>query len=214
MVKELPIGSEKVLGLKGCIQTAEIWYQSSPDETAEKERAKAAFAKFTTVWQRLATEQVLYLNGLCGQDFVKVANKANTLILRLFEHPAVLEAGDLDQQGKPDIYHVAEKICEINNINLHLMKISLVEKWLPSLTSKQTDADSTMTLDLQAMKMADENDPEDEDEKNLKRVLYILKRGNLDENIRYLWCYIKRATHPENLPSCRIPEVHYPNAPG
>lgn len=42
----------------------------------------------------------------------------------------------------PDIHAVVEEVANLNDINLQSMMVELLQKWLPSASSKQQDADT------------------------------------------------------------------------
>ncbi|KAK3578691.1 hypothetical protein CHS0354_008549 [Potamilus streckersoni] len=183
MVTKLPMGAEKVLGLKGCIAYAEFWHNSLPEESAEKEKAKAAYVKFSWMYKRLATEQILCLHGLKDGELLQLASKPAVLIQKLYEHPSITEMEVTSHKKIPDIHGAVESIAKINDFDLHWLKRTLVEKWLPSYTAKSNDADSTLTFNLENLKLIEDVFmlKEDEDDKNLKRVIFLLKSGPIEE---------------------------------
>ncbi|KAL3872886.1 hypothetical protein ACJMK2_036067 [Sinanodonta woodiana] len=183
MVTKLPMGAEKVLGLKGCIAYAELWHNSLPEESAEKEKARAAYVKFSGMYKRLATEQILCLHGLRDSELLQLANKPAVLIQKLYEHPSITETEITSNKTIPDIHGAVESIAKVNDFDLNWLKRSLVEKWLPSCATKSSDADSTLTFNLDNLKLMEDEFmlKEDEDDKNLKRVMFLLKSGPIEE---------------------------------
>ncbi|CAG2234745.1 KNTC1 [Mytilus edulis] len=141
MVTQLPSGAEKVMGLEGCIYLAQKWYQALPEsKTTDKEKAKAAVIKFNAMWRRLATEQILFLHGIRTPELHKQADKPKQLIIALYEHPCIVDT--TEDADVPDIHAVVEEVANLNDINLQSMMVELLQKWLPSASSKQQDADT------------------------------------------------------------------------
>ncbi|KAJ8308212.1 hypothetical protein KUTeg_013086 [Tegillarca granosa] len=100
MTLEMPAGAEKIKGLEGCLALATLWHNALPPEkTREKDKAKAAYGKFSSQWQRLSTEQALCLGKLAEPELLKLANNAEKLLQKLYEHPSILLPDGAD---KPD----------------------------------------------------------------------------------------------------------------
>lgn len=189
MTLEMPAGAEKIKGLEGCLALATLWHNALPPEkTREKDKAKAAYGKFSSQWQRLSTEQALCLGKLAEPELLKLANNAEKLLQKLYEHPSILLPDGAD---KPDIHTTAEKVAEINGINLQKLLMVLVEKWLPCSSSKDVDADSTMTFNFTNIKLSEDTqlESDDADDENLKRLLYVLRKGPKEESIVFLLNY-------------------------
>ncbi|CAG2235522.1 KNTC1 [Mytilus edulis] len=187
MVTQLPSGAEKVMGLEGCIYLAQKWYQALPEsKTTDKEKAKAAVIKFNAMWRRLATEQILFLHGIRTPELHKQADKPKQLIIALYEHPCIVDT--TEDADVPDIHAVVEEVANLNDINLQSMMVELLQKWLPSASSKQQDADTTATFNFDNLKLGNEtvSGDDDEDDQNLKRVMYLLRRGDREQNLVYL----------------------------
>ncbi|OWF43847.1 kinetochore-associated protein 1-like [Mizuhopecten yessoensis] len=189
MVKELPLGAEKVEALQGCIRYAELWHRAVKDKTTEKEKAMNAFVKFTGMWQRLATEQVLFVYKVAETELVSLAGNPNKLLLKLYEHNSIVDQ-EIAEKDKPDIHRIAEDIASIHNVDLEQLRLSLLYRWLPSVKSKQGGSDSTVTFSFDQLNLGDETmmsaDDDDEDA-NLRRVLYILQRGSREKNAMFLF---------------------------
>ncbi|XP_060066051.1 kinetochore-associated protein 1-like [Ylistrum balloti] len=189
MVKELPLGAEKVEALQGCIRYAELWHRAVKDKTAEKEKAMNAFVKFTGMWQRLATEQVLFVYKVGEPELVSLAGNPNKLLLKLYEHNSIVNQ-EIAEKDKPDIHKIAEDIASIHNVDLEQLRLNLLYRWLPSVKSRQGGQDSTVTFSFDQLNLGDETmisaDDDDEDA-NLRRVLYILQRGTTEKNVMFLF---------------------------
>ncbi|XP_033734712.1 kinetochore-associated protein 1-like [Pecten maximus] len=189
MVKELPLGAEKVEALQGCIRYTELWHRAVKDKTAEKEKAMNAFVKFTGMWQRLATEQVLFVYKVAEPELVSLAGNPNKLLLKLYEHSSIINQ-EIAEKDKPDIHRIAEDIANIHNVDLEQLRLNLLYRWLPSIKSKQGGPDTTVTFSFDQLNLGDETmvSAEDDDEDaNLRRVLYLLQRGTTEKNAMFLF---------------------------
>ncbi|KAJ8308208.1 hypothetical protein KUTeg_013082 [Tegillarca granosa] len=106
MTLEMPAGAEKIKGLEGCLALATLWHNALPPEkTREKDKAKAAYGKFSSQWQRLSTEQALCLGKLAEPELLKLANNAEKLLQKLYEHPSILLPDGAD---KPVLHLVGD----------------------------------------------------------------------------------------------------------
>lgn len=68
-------------------------------QTQKKDKAKAAYGKFSSEWQRLSTEQALCLGKLAEPELLKLANNAEKLLQKLYEHPSILLPDGADKPG-------------------------------------------------------------------------------------------------------------------
>ncbi|CAC5425573.1 KNTC1 [Mytilus coruscus] len=210
MVTQLPSGAEKVMGLEGCIYLAQKWYQALPEsKTTDKEKAKAAVIKFNAMWRRLATEQILFLHGIRTPELHKQADKPKQLIVALYEHPCIVDT--TEDADVPDIHAVVEEVANLNDINLQCMMVELLQKWLPSASSKQQDADTTATFNFDNLKLGNEtvSTDDDEDDQNLKRVMYLLRRGDREQNLVYLIEFVFTSDQTqERTNMCKLRALH------
>ncbi|XP_069116407.1 kinetochore-associated protein 1-like [Argopecten irradians] len=189
MVKELPLGAEKVEALQGCIRYTELWHRSIKDQAADKkEKAMNTFVKFTGMWQRLATEQVLFVYKIAEPELVSLAGSPNKLLLKLYEHSSIINQ-EIAEKDKPDIHRIAEEIAKIHEVDLERLRLSLLYRWLPSVKSKQAGQDSTVTFSFDQLNIGDEtiSAEDDNEDENLRRVLYLLQRGEKETNVKYLF---------------------------
>ncbi|XP_062607681.1 kinetochore-associated protein 1-like, partial [Saccostrea cucullata] len=212
MVAELPLGAEKVLALAGCMTYAELWYKSVPDDNPAKEKAKAAYKKFLGAYQRLATEQILFVNKVGEPDLVQLAGNPVKLISKLYEHHSITQTDP--SLPRPDIHQVSEEIARVTHTDLHKMRLTLINQWLPSSSSKLADGESTVTFNFESLKLAEQsmmNDAEDEII-NLKRVLYLLQQGSAEENVTFLLNFVFENQNTGEMTSvtnmCKMRALH------
>ncbi|KAK7116086.1 kinetochore-associated protein 1-like [Littorina saxatilis] len=183
VVRELPMGGDKVLGLQGCVAFAQRWYTACEDNSAKKEKAHAASNKFQKVLRKVLTEQALYINHLAEPQLLQLVAMPTDLISRLTEHAAVLaqtwEAGPV-----PDIYSTIQQVCKVNDLDIGEVLVTAVHKWLLSPDSAE-DNETTMNLSFSNLKMTEEAIQGDGND-NIKRVLYFLNRGPRQEMLKLL----------------------------
>ncbi|XP_053381951.1 kinetochore-associated protein 1-like [Mercenaria mercenaria] len=190
MVTKLPLGSEKVLVLKQCVKLAELWHLSIPEESAKREKAKGAYLKFLSHWQKMASAQALCLNGLGEAELLQNTDKPSVLLQKLYEHPSITqlkwEAGSV----KPDIHAAAVKIAEISSTCLDKVHSTLIGKWLQSGNKVQQDSDTTMTFSLENLKFTDTvQEKEDDEEMSFKRSVHLVEEENNEKNMMRLFEY-------------------------
>ncbi|ESO94163.1 hypothetical protein LOTGIDRAFT_232428 [Lottia gigantea] len=184
LVRELPMGGEKILGLKCCVEFAEKWNMACPEAGPEKKKAMAAYTKFSTYLKRLSTERILFLHNMTEPHIVGLVNQPTELINKLYELPCVT-ADQLDVSIKrTDVNAMVKDIVEIHGLKLSVISTSLIEKWLPSSASKQ---DSDQTFNFENFNLNDQNMEMDDDDLNLKRVMYLLQKDSVKENALYLY---------------------------
>lgn len=213
VVTQLPSGAEKVMALEGCILMAKKWCQALPEnKVSEKEKAMAAVVKFSGMWRRLATEQILFLHGIQKPELHKQAGNPNKLIYVLYEHPCIVET--TEDADVPDIHAIVEEVASLHEIDLQQTMLTLIQKWLPSASSKQQDADATMTFNFDSIKLGNEtmSTSDDEDDQNLKRVMYLLRKGDKKTNLVYLLSFATKDDQTKEMVAitnmCRLRALH------
>lgn len=184
VMKELPMGAEKVLALQGCVSFAEKWCQSSKESSSCK-KAETALHKFMQMYHQLAAEQVLFQYKLASPELLDLCSKPEKLIRKLYENSSILDP-TLPEHLKPDINQMAVEIATINSLSLEDLKINLVCEWLE--TNKSEDADMSVTFDFGNFNNFETEDKH-VDNDNLKRVAYILRSGDIKRNISFLLGY-------------------------
>lgn len=190
MATKLPLGSEKVLVLKHCVKLAELWYLSIPEESAKREKTKAAYLKFVSQWQKMATAQALCLNGLGERELIQAADKPALLVQKLYEHPSITQLQWEAGAVKPNIHAAVQKIVEISGLRLDQIHHTLIDKWLQATDSTQQESEMTMTFNLENLKFADTTQHiEDDDEVNFKRIIHLIKKENTEGNMLRLYEY-------------------------
>ena len=60
-------------------------------QAKERERAATTLEKFTSIYRRLSTEQVLFQHNLGQENLLKLCNKPSKLLLNLFSHESILK---------------------------------------------------------------------------------------------------------------------------
>ncbi|XP_067682442.1 kinetochore-associated protein 1-like [Haliotis asinina] len=201
LFKELPMGGEKVIALKGCVMFAEKWYKACDEKTqkGQRDKAQAAYLKFVTVFKRLSTERVLFMNDLAEPDLLQLCNKPEDLIVKLYDHPSITASWDCEVK-KPDINAVVKEISKVNDLELESICFDLIKKWLPSVEAKQ-EAEDTMTFNFDNLKFAGE-EPRHDDDDSLRRVMYIMKGINKEDCGVTIFNFINKDSETTN--QCRV----------
>ncbi|XP_041351037.1 kinetochore-associated protein 1-like [Gigantopelta aegis] len=200
-IKELPTGAEKIQALKEGTALAKKWYLLCEENSSEKEKAQKAFMKFSSILNQLSTQRVLHLHDMAEPELLILDRSPKELIMKLFEQPAIVEQGWRSEMC--DAYEIAEEIAEINDLNLQDFISSFVDKWLPSREAMD-DGDNTITFDLSKLNKSEP--PSFDDDDNLKRVLYIMKKGSLETNVIYL-LNIAFPQKTESVKSCNLSQL-------
>ncbi|XP_013416071.1 kinetochore-associated protein 1-like [Lingula anatina] len=180
VVQELPMGAEKVVALKFCAMLAQKWLEVCPQEGPEKVRAQEAYSKFSQMWCRLATEQVLYQNRLAEEELLSLAPRPTKLIMKLYDHPSILQRMEPGAPSSlPDIHKIADSVAEVNKVNVSKIRLTLVEKWMPSASqAKQEEEDTVVPISW---------------------VTYLLQHGLLETNALFLLnCAFKETSNKIN----------------
>ncbi|KAI0223212.1 Kinetochore-associated protein 1 [Lamellibrachia satsuma] len=183
VVKELPLGREKVAVAKFNMQLSVKWHQSAATEAERLER-KEIHGKIFERYRRLATEQLLHALHLTHPDLLQLTHSPVKLIFHLYQHHSVLtQSMGSWVSCKPDIHKVADEIGDINQVNVNKIRLNLIEKWFRSTTqAKQDDLD--VTLDAT---MCQTDDLEKyEDDSNLMRANYLLQYGPAETSTKFL----------------------------
>ncbi|XP_036358304.1 kinetochore-associated protein 1 [Octopus sinensis] len=200
IMKELPIGAEKVLALKFCVSFTEEWLQAEKDPSNYK-KAKTAYLKFKSLYERLANKQVLFLYKLATPELLDLCCEPEKLITELYQHPSILDS-TLPEHLRPDINGMAEQIASIHQLTIEDLKVSLVCEWLE--TNKTEDVDMTMTLGFGNIHLL-EHDNKQLDGDNFKRVAYILRSGDIKHNIAFLLGYSGKPKNSVSMSSvCQL----------
>ncbi|KAL8602243.1 hypothetical protein ACOMHN_022756 [Nucella lapillus] len=183
VVRELPMGGDKVLALQGCIEFVRTWHKKCEDNTPQKEKAGMALVKYQKVLRKVLTEQTLYINDLVEPELLKLVASPDELITCLMEHAAVVaESG---QTGRlPDIFGTLQKVCKVNNLDLGQVLVTAMTTWLFASDASQ-DLEMTMNLSFSNLKMTEEA-VDCGQSNNIKRVLYFLHRGPRSQMLKFL----------------------------
>ncbi|GAB1597696.1 kinetochore-associated protein 1-like [Argonauta hians] len=184
VMKDLPIGAEKVLALKLCVSFANNWLQAEKDATKLK-KAETARLKFKMLYEKLATEQVLFCHKMATPELLDTCSDPRQLITELYKHPSILDS-TLPEHLCPDINSMARQIADIHQIPFQQLQHGLLCEWLSN--SKTEDIDMTMTFDFGNAPFLADNSQSD-DSSNFKRVAYVLRSGSLVQNLAFLLGY-------------------------
>ncbi|PVD19763.1 hypothetical protein C0Q70_20254 [Pomacea canaliculata] len=163
VVKELPMGGEKVVGLQGCVTFARQWHQACADNS------------------RCCIHMILPSPICCN-----LGSSPHELLAQLMEHPCLInESGQLGTG--PDIYAAIQGIAEINGMDVSIAVVEAMQKWLLSSDSQQ-DMDTTMNISFSSLKFTDQSD-NGRLQDNMKRVKYFLQHGPKKAIIEFLVGY-------------------------
>ena len=70
-------------------------------QSGKREKAKAAYLKFLSHWQRMASAQALCQHGLGESDLLLMKDKPSIFIQKLYEHPSIADVDCDAGQNKP-----------------------------------------------------------------------------------------------------------------
>jgi len=174
LAKSLPRGAEKAKVLKAIVDRAAILV----NENNGKEEAQITFKRFLDLYKRSSIENALLEHGINDEKLFMLCHQPAKLIIELYEEygdKVKFETGKLS--GAPEIHSLAETIALISQeIDLQRVHAFLMNKWLPcirSSTGEQEEDDDE--LDMKMMHSVSKKDlVKKENEKNLRRVIYVL----------------------------------------
>ncbi|KAK2190402.1 hypothetical protein NP493_82g05009 [Ridgeia piscesae] len=185
VVKELPLGEEKVAAAKWNMDQSLKWLEAATTglwvvagdrlccvvfEDTERENRKEIHRKIFERYRRLTTEQVLAANQLTQPDLLQLTTSPAKLIFHLYQHYSVLtQSLGSRVMCQPDINKIADKIAHANQVNIKKIQLNLIEKWFRS-TSQAKQDDLDITLDVTICQTDDMD--ETEAESNLMRYVY------------------------------------------
>ncbi|XP_064600912.1 kinetochore-associated protein 1-like [Liolophura sinensis] len=175
VISVLPVGVEKLVALEKGISYAMKWYKAAEEGTSSKERAKATHIKFSELYQRLATERILYQASMTQPELVQLANNPKALLHKLYMHPSILQHEDERDGAKPDIHEMAKKIAAVNSIQLEKIVNDLILECLGGESRAEEDTDATMNFTFTNMDFAKEEPVSEDEESSLRRVMYLLR---------------------------------------
>ncbi|KAJ8044420.1 Kinetochore-associated protein 1 [Holothuria leucospilota] len=179
VAKEIPKGPEKVVAFKICIMLAENWVKTTAEDSQEREKAKVTLHYLEEKYRLLATERVLCKYNLDEAKHLQLVNSPKELIVILYQHGSIVSRIKGEITMVPDIHTTAEAIAKINDCNLNEIHQMLLKRWLCKPTTTQEVEEEDMTVDLSSINgMEKEDGSEEDEEKSLMRIKYLLQLQN------------------------------------
>eukprot|EP00112_Aurelia_sp_Birch-Aquarium-sp1_P012599 Seg265.5 transcript_id=Seg265.5/GoldUCD/mRNA.D3Y31 product="Kinetochore-associated protein 1" protein_id=Seg265.5/GoldUCD/D3Y31 len=201
VAKLLPTGEEKVKALKACVELC-INLEKKCNES-ELQTVKEWTKRFGGFCKRIEIEAVLAKCGISDEEYRNLTLQPASLICKLYEDfgcKAEIVSGRVNLYFA-DIHEIADEIAKINETNIFKIHVDLMEKWLPnSKKAGSQDGDTTM-MDMSVI--PDDSDCQD-DENNLKRVIYILNNYTQEKNAMYLTQFAFKEESSSVTHICRI----------
>lgn len=206
LLKQLPLGAAKIVALETCIEFAKNWVTSCSESNPEESvKAKMKYSDFLSSHKRALIEQTLLQNNLTDKELIDLSNDPTRLICKLYEHSSIQQRFEsrVVLHSLPDIHKAAATIAEISSLALSEMKHVLVDKWLPPMHQDNPDITLNMTSLNVDVTLRQEDEQSEDDEINLKRVIYLLQYEKLQDSLTLLYSnYIDDSSKVSNL--CRI----------
>ncbi|XP_074641293.1 kinetochore-associated protein 1-like [Tubulanus polymorphus] len=192
VVKELPMGAEKVQAFGSCVKLTKSWSQIADGD--EKKKAMASFVQFSQVYKKIYVEQILYSSNLDDPELLALCGNPRKLIIKLYEHDSIPErmvSGGIIKPY-PDIHKAVKEIAVLHDIDVHSLNVELIDKWL-AVSNNCSMTDATMTFNFNMNMDITNMEVLNEDEINLKRVMFILLGDDIKKGLSYLLlCSIKK----------------------
>lgn len=167
IAQNLPLGEEKIDMLKTCVDLAKTWKSECSEK--DEEKAKLTHSRLLELCRGVATEHVLHKYNIVDPSIASLTSKPAKLVCQLYEKYGAREPGTAHLP--PDIHKTAEEVASVNNTKIEKIRLYLIEKWLPS--SAETSGDTELITPV-----SEENNENEEDEQNLKRVIYIMESSS------------------------------------
>lgn len=201
LVINLPTGNEKARVLKSIVDRATLLIQNSSNELLEN--AKILYQKFNELYKKTSYEAALMDYGITDQVYFRCSGAAK-LIIQLYEDFGDKVKFDTGRfVGAPDIHALAKRIADISEtVDLERIHLYLTNKWLPwkrvSSGNDDDDIDASMLS-------SNKEDIKKDNEKNLRRVIYLLASSYHQSTIRTLLAAVYQETEGSNITNmCRI----------
>ncbi|KAJ7374444.1 Kinetochore-associated protein 1 [Desmophyllum pertusum] len=176
IAQQLPLGDEKIDILKTCVDLAKTWKSACSQK--DEEKAKLTYNRLLELCRGVATEHVLQKYNISDPSIASLTIKPAKLVCQLYDNYGAREPGTAHQP--PDIHKATEQIANVNNTKIEKIRLHLIEKWLPSSTH-------TLGGDTEfSTPASEENSENEEDEQNLRRVIYIMQSSDQETAVRFL----------------------------
>lgn len=206
IIRELPTGADKVIALRSCVAMAQKWHAICPESSPNRDKAHKTWTEHSALHRKLMIEQILRVHRLIEPDLLALCHSPAKLIFKLYEHESILNKSN--DRSKIDIHSIANQIANINKINVEKIRKVLIEQWLPSsLKSNQENADITMMPNCDDQEKQNLNisiSNEDEENKNLLRVIYILQSQPTESSIHFLFNFAYQQDVANVTYLCRV----------
>lgn len=203
LVINLPSGNEKARVLKSIIDRASVMIQNSSNELLEN--AKIMYQKFNELYKKTSYEAALMDFGITDKTYFRLCGGAAKLIIQLYEDygdKVMFETGRF--VGAPDIHALAKRIANISEtVDLERIHLYLMNKWLPwKRGSSGNDDDEEADMSLISN---NKEDVKKDNEKNLRRVIYLLASSFHQNTIRTLLAAVYQESDGSTITNmCRI----------
>ncbi|XP_074632538.1 kinetochore-associated protein 1-like [Acropora palmata] len=191
IAQQLPLGEEKIDILKTCVDLAVAWKSSCSKKDDDK--ANFTHSRLLQLCRSVSTEHILHKFDVTDPTVVSLTSKPAKLICQLYENYGAREPGSAHQP--PDISKASDEIAKVNNTIIEKIRLFLIEKWLPSATQR-TGGDTEFVSPGNQ-----ESDDSEEDEQNLKRVIYIMQSNDRESAVSFLFNVANKAGSSS---SCRV----------
>ncbi|EFX79172.1 hypothetical protein DAPPUDRAFT_304960 [Daphnia pulex] len=153
----------------------------------------AAYNKSVKVHHRVQTEESLAYFKLWNKRYETLTPYPERLIRSLFE-----DCGTSDRFQ--DINSAAENICQIFNLNLKVLKHSMMQEWLPMIEQYQQE-DFYQPYGMESNGAAQDLSVELQNKQNLERVICLLSGSDYVSWVAYLR---EKALNDEERPAVRM----------
>ncbi|NXG19520.1 KNTC1 protein, partial [Grallaria varia] len=180
IAQEFPVGPDHIQALKFCLYLADKWLKDNLAKDKCHRKAEVLQEKLHLQYKLAATENVLITHNLNSSEQLTAVGKPAHLIISLYEHPSVDQRlQNPTGRDYPDIHMAAEEIAEINDLDMNKIREKLLEKWL---------CPSTLP--------SEKNQEIFGEDKELRRVIYLLQSCPMDYSSRLLFAIATSTTSP------------------
>lgn len=203
LARYLPRGAEKAKVLKSIVDRAEVLVSCTSGNA--KEEAINTYKRFNDVYKRVSIEAALIEHGINDEKFFAMCNEPSKLITELYEQygdKVKFETGKFT--GAPEVHLISKTIASItNDIDLERVHVYLMNKWLPYIRVSSANDDSD-DVDMVSTVSSKET-VKKENERNLRRVMYVLASSFNHKTIRSLLHAVYQDAEGQSMSNvCRI----------
>ena len=162
----LPLCHDKVLFLQHAVQTAAKWKKTDKSGGDDSEPSKA-FEQLSKLHSKLSAELLLQQHNLNEIIFNDLISQPAELICQLY----YLKSQQYLESKDDRLHDLVDEISSRSKLNPDKIRQYLIQKWL-------TDSSDEFKGSFEAGK--------DSGMPNQARVLYLLRKGNVDKNVSFL----------------------------